>query len=81
MKGFVEDIESLAKGKARMECTRCGRCMDICPRGAIDYRLIGTNIGVRPVFVTLAVVFNLMILSSFMIALVHFLLTGEIESI
>jgi ferredoxin len=73
--------ESLTKKEAAMECSRCGRCMDICPKGAIDYRLIGTNIGVRPVFVTLAVVFNLVILSSFVGALVHFLLTGEIQSI
>ncbi|RLB67282.1 MAG: hypothetical protein DRH04_08215 [Deltaproteobacteria bacterium] len=36
-----------------MECTRCGRCMDICPNGATDYRLIGTEIGVRPIFVVL----------------------------
>ena len=24
----------------------CTRCMDICPNGAIEYRLIGTEIGV-----------------------------------
>lgn len=78
---FAMTEESLAKGEGTMECSRCGRCMDICPKGAIDYRLIGTNIGVRPVFITLAVVFNLVILSSFTMALVHFLLTGEIEPI
>jgi hypothetical protein len=53
--------------------------MDACPRGAIDYRLIGTGIGVRPVFVTLAVVFNLLITSGFIMALVRFLQTGEIR--
>lgn len=45
--------ESRARGEKVMECTRCGRCMDICPNGAIEYRLIGTEIGVRPIFVVL----------------------------
>jgi len=53
--------------------------MDICPKGAIDYCLIGTNISIRPVFVTLAVVFNLLIMSTFIIALVRFLQTGTIK--
>jgi len=51
--------------------------MDICPQRAVDYRLIGTTIGVRPVFVSLAVVFNLLIMNSFAMFLVHFVLTGE----
>ena len=75
---FAMTRESLAKGEARKECTRCGRCMDICPRGAIDYRLIGTNRGVRPVFISLAVVFSVLIMSSFVMDLVRFMLTGEI---
>lgn len=76
---FAMTKESLAKGEATMECTRCGRCIDVCPRGAIDYCLIGTDIGVRPVFVSLAVVFNLLILSGFIVSLMRFLLTGEIR--
>jgi ferredoxin len=75
---FAMTDESMAKGEATMECTRCGRCMDICPQGAIDYCLIATNIRVRPVFVTLGVVFSLLLLSSFVTTLVHFMLTGEI---
>jgi ferredoxin-type protein NapH len=75
---FAMTEESLAKGGAAMECSRCGKCMDICPQKAIDYRLIGTNIGVRPVFVTLAVVFNMLLLSGYVGMLVKFLLTGEI---
>jgi len=76
---FAMTEESLAKGQATMECSRCGKCMDICPRGAIDYRLIGTNISVRPVFVTLAVVFSVLLLSGYVASLIDFLLTGEIS--
>jgi polyferredoxin len=76
---FAITDETLAKGNTTIECSRCGRCMDICPKQAIDYRLIGTNIGVRPVFVTLAVVFNMLLLSGYINGLVHYLLTGEIS--
>lgn len=78
---FSMTAESRKQGKTMTECVKCGRCMDICPQGAIDYRLIGTNVGVRPIFVILAVVFNLLIMSGFVMALVQFLLTGEIESV
>jgi polyferredoxin len=76
---FSMTDESLAKGEATMECIRCGRCMDVCPQGAIDYCLIGTNIRARPVFITLAVAFGVMLLSGYVITLVRFLLTGEID--
>lgn len=78
---FAMTRESRKQGKTMTECTRCGRCMDICPQRAIDYRLIGTNVGVRPIFVILAVVFNLLIMEGFVTALVQFLLTGEIRSV
>ena len=72
-------VETLAKGDTAIECSRCGRCMDICPKQAIDYRLIGTNIGVRPVFVTLVVVFNMLLLSGYTMGLIKYLLTGQIS--
>lgn len=78
---FAMTTESRKQGKTMTECSRCGRCMDVCPQGAIDYRLIGTDIGIRPIFIILAVVFNLVIMSGFVMALVHFLLTGEIRSV
>jgi septum formation inhibitor-activating ATPase MinD len=42
--------ESRARDEKAMECTRC---MDIRPNGATYYHLIGTEIGVRPIFVVL----------------------------
>jgi ferredoxin-type protein NapH len=76
---FAITDETLAKGNTTIECSRCGRCMDICPKQAIDYRLIGTNVGVRPVFVTLAVVFNMLLLSGYISGLVQYALTGQIS--
>ncbi|MHC1600131.1 MAG: hypothetical protein ACXQS5_04840 [Candidatus Methanospirareceae archaeon] len=48
-KTFAMTSESRARG----EIGDGVRCMHICPNGAIDYRLIGTEIGVRPIFVVL----------------------------
>lgn len=76
---FAMTADSRARGAATMECSRCGRCMDVCPKAAIDYRLIGANLSARPFFVSLAVVFNLTILSGSVGALVEYLLTGKIQ--
>jgi len=76
---FAMTKESVANGETTMECAKCGKCIDGCPKGAIDYRLIGTNIGVRPVFITLAVIFNLLIMSTFIMTLVDYFQTGGIR--
>ena len=78
---FAMTKESHEKGVATKECARCGKCMDVCPRGAIDYRLIGTNINARPIFVALVMVFSMLLLSGFVTSLIKYLLTGEIRAI
>jgi len=42
------DESSLESGKAHMNCTKCGQCVDECPKGAVSYHIKGTRIGVRP---------------------------------
>jgi ferredoxin-type protein NapH len=71
--------ESLAKGGTTIECVRCGRCMDSCPTGAIDYRLISTDENIRPWFVAVAVVFSLLMLTSFIRMILEYMMTGNIR--
>jgi ferredoxin len=33
------DEDSLKSGKAGINCTKCGKCADVCPSGAIGYHL------------------------------------------
>jgi ferredoxin len=42
-------------GKPNEDCTRCGRCIEICPEHAVDIYLFGTPLKVRGIFVTLAI--------------------------
>jgi ferredoxin-type protein NapH len=42
------DDKSLENGRPLMSCTKCGRCVDGCAKGAISYHIKGTPIGVRP---------------------------------
>ena len=41
---FSLDESSMNRGKARISCTKCGKCVDDCPRGAINYHIKGTKI-------------------------------------
>ncbi|NLI45671.1 MAG: 4Fe-4S binding protein [Acidobacteria bacterium] len=39
---FSLDEESLAAGKPKITCCKCGKCIDACTKGAIGYRIKGT---------------------------------------
>jgi ferredoxin len=77
---FAITKESLAKGGTTIECAKCGKCMDKCPAGAIDYQLMFTDQSIRLCFVPLAVIFNLTIVSGFIKMIIDYLMTGEIGS-
>ena len=40
--------ESIARGEALMSCTKCGACVDACPRGAMEWHIKGTEAGCNP---------------------------------
>lgn len=40
---FSIDADSIARGTTRNTCTRCGKCIDECPHGAISYHVKGTS--------------------------------------
>jgi ferredoxin len=77
---FAITKESLAKGGTTIECAKCGKCMDKCPAGAIDYQLMFTDQNIRLCFISLAVIFNLTIVSGFIRMIIDYLMTGEIGS-
>jgi polyferredoxin len=42
-------------GTPDADCIRCGRCIEICPEGAIELSLLNTHVKIRALFITLAV--------------------------
>lgn len=76
---FAVTPESAASGSPHLECSRCGRCIDQCPSGAIDFYLIGTRDRIRPVFVSLAVIFNILLTGAYITLLVQYLRTGTFQ--
>jgi ferredoxin-type protein NapH len=44
---FSLDESSLESGKPLITCTKCGCCVDLCPKGAISYHIKGTPLGVK----------------------------------
>ena len=39
--------ETLEKGRTTISCTRCARCIDKCPKGAMSYHIRGTKLFVK----------------------------------
>ena len=76
---FAMSTETSEKPQPTIECVRCGHCMDICPKGAIDYTLVGTTARVRPWFIALAVTFCIVMTDTFAMVIVSFLLTGRLS--
>jgi polyferredoxin len=42
---FSIDGESIEAGKPRITCTKCGKCVDSCPKEAVSFNIKGTRIG------------------------------------
>jgi len=73
-KDYALTTESVRQGKPLFfECTKCGRCIDNCPEGAVDIYLRGTSIKARSVFIPLCMVFMFIWLSVFVWAIVTIL--------
>ncbi|OPY56328.1 MAG: putative electron transport protein YccM [Pelotomaculum sp. PtaU1.Bin035] len=43
---FSLDENSVGRGKTLMSCTKCGKCVDICPQRAVTYHIKGTPVAV-----------------------------------
>ncbi|KPV63380.1 MAG: quinol dehydrogenase membrane component [Candidatus Bathyarchaeota archaeon BA1] len=63
----------MGSGRAALECTRCGRCMDACAKDAIGFYLRGTSRRVRSWFIPLSIAFMFLWLSVFVWAIVTIL--------
>jgi polyferredoxin len=40
--------ESVARGETLISCTKCGACVDACPRGAVAFHIKGTETAAKP---------------------------------
>jgi len=76
---FAITKELLGKGCTTIECAKCGKCIDACPQGSLDYYLYTVSVRVRPWFITLSVSVSVLLLAGFTFTVVTFLLTGTIQ--
>lgn len=42
---FSMGEKDIVKGRASFTCTKCGKCIDKCPKGAVNYHIAGTPVG------------------------------------
>ena len=40
--------ESIAQGVTLMSCTKCGACVDVCPKNAVVWHIKGTEVACKP---------------------------------
>ena len=41
---FSLDAKSIAKGRTRLSCSKCGKCVDVCPKNATSFHVKGTSV-------------------------------------
>jgi ferredoxin-type protein NapH len=80
------DEASLESGRTLMTCTKCGRCVDACPREAISFHIKGTRAGISanaarvlflyPTFIIFAA-FGGGIISSAILSILKLVTTGR----
>jgi len=79
--------ESVARGETLISCTKCGACVDACPRGAVAFHIKGTEAAAKPELARLmflyaawgmAVMFGGSIIAQGVATILHFLFRGTL---